>query len=93
MKNVQLYFLIPFHAGFQRLQEWQSDAIYSPAVETFLYQVPGTAADQAANDLNSCKNVRENDSPAPDGPDSGGSHQHFFSAAVCRVGGMQTQTA
>ncbi|URE14863.1 hypothetical protein MUK42_33837 [Musa troglodytarum] len=25
---------------FGKLQEWQSDAIYSPAVETFLYQVP-----------------------------------------------------
>ncbi|KAJ8460595.1 hypothetical protein OPV22_033521 [Ensete ventricosum] len=28
-----------------------------------------------------------------DGPDSGGSHQHFFSAAVFRVVGMQTPTA
>ncbi|RWV95136.1 hypothetical protein BHE74_00047255 [Ensete ventricosum] len=26
----------------------------------------GAATDQSANDLNSCKNVRENDSPAPD---------------------------
>ncbi|URE14868.1 hypothetical protein MUK42_33837 [Musa troglodytarum] len=45
---------------------------YRPELGTCSFQRgTWTAADQAANDLNSCKNVRENDSPAPDGPDPG----------------------